>query len=235
MSMEILGIIPARGGSKGIPLKNIQKLGNFPLIYYSIKSAQKSKINRVIVSTDNKQISKISKKYGAEIPFLRPKKISQSNSSSNLLIDHAIKSLQKTDYNPDIVVLLQPTSPFRTVNMINDSIAILKHTNATSVISVMRAKKHPYQSFFIKNGNLKHFNKNHEKLYYQRQQLPEMFFATGSIYTFWRKTFEKFNSIYRPKIKPMIINADEFNLDIDSKYDLSLANMILKNSKNLEI
>ena len=80
--------------------------------------------------------------------------------------------------------------------MINDSIAILKHTNATSVISVMRAKKHPYQSFFIKNGNLKHFNKNHEKLYYQRQQLPEMFFETGSIYTFWRKTFEKFNSIY---------------------------------------
>jgi len=233
--MEVLGIIPARGGSKGIPLKNIQKLGNFPLIYYSIKSAQNSKINRVIVSTDNDQISKISKKYGAEVPFLRPKKISQNSSPSNLLIEHALNSLQKTNYSPDIIVLLQPTSPFRTVTMINNSINILKHYNATSVISVMKTKNHPYQSFSVKNGFLKHFEKNREKLFYQRQQLPEMFFETGAIYTFWRKTFENFNSIYGPKIKPMIVNVDEFNLDIDSKYDLFTANLILKNSPNLKI
>lgn len=227
--MKILAIIPARGGSKGIPLKNIQKLGKYPLIYYTIKSAKESKVNRIIVSTDNKEISKISMKYGAEIPFLRPKKIAQSNSSTILVIEHVVKSLKKIDYAPDIIVLLQPTSPFRTSNMINRSIEMLTSSNATSVISVMYAKKHPFQAFIQKNGLLKHFNKNHEKKFYQRQLLPEMLFETGSVYTFWTKTLENFNSIYGPKIKPMIINSEKYNLDIDSKFDLFMAEMILKN------
>lgn len=233
--MKILAIIPARSGSKGIPCKNIQKLGKYPLIYYTIKSAQQSKVNRIIVSTDNKEISKISMKYGAEIPFLRPKKISQSNSSTTVAIEHAVKSLNKFGYNPDIIVLLQPTSPFRSANMINRSIEMLIHSNASSVISVMHAKKHPFQAFTQKNGYLKHFNKNHEKKFYQRQLLPEMFFETGSVYTFWTKTLENFNSIYGPKIKPILSDADEFHLDIDSKFDLFIAEMILKNWKNYKI
>lgn len=230
--MNILAIIPARGGSKGIPLKNIQKLGKYPLIYYTIKSAKQSKVNRIIVSTDNEEISKISIKYGAEIPFLRPKNISQSNSSTTAVIEHVVKSLKKLGYYPDIIVLLQPTSPFRSANMINHSIEILIHSNATSVISVMHAKKHPFQAFTQKNGFLKHFNKNHEKKFYQRQLLPEMLFETGSVYTFWTKTLEDFDSIYGPKIKPMILDTDEFNIDIDSEFDLFVAEMILKNWKN---
>lgn len=233
--MEILGIIPARGGSKGIPSKNIQKLGSLPLIAYTIKSAQKSKINRIIVSTDNKKIAEISEKFGAEIPFFRPKKISQNNSSSKDLILHAIKSLKNLNYFPEIIVLLQPTSPFRTSKMINQSIDILKRSKSTSVISVMTSNHHPFQSYTKKNQFLNHFHSNHEKFFYQRQQLPEMFVETGSIYTFWTKTLENFDSIYGNKIKPMISDVDEFNLDINSKFDLFIAEMILKNWKNYKI
>jgi len=147
--MKILGLIPARGGSKGIPLKNIQKLAGKPLINYTIESAKKSKIDKVIVSTDTKKIAQISTSAGAEVPFLRPKKISKDSSSTIKVIKHALKFLKlKQNYEPDIIVILQPTSPLRTAKMINNSINILKKSKCSSVISVSKIKSHPYASFW---------------------------------------------------------------------------------------
>lgn len=230
--MKIVAIIPARGGSKGIPLKNIKKLLGKPLIEYTINAALNSKkINKVIVSTDNEKIARISRSLGAEVPFLRPKKTSTDSSNSIDVIKHALKKLEKSKFIPDIIVILQPTSPFRTSQMIDKSIDLLRKSKSTSIISVAKIKKHPYSSFWYYDKYLKPFKKDFLK-FYQRQLFPELFYPTGAIYTFWTSTVTKYNSLYGPRIKPMIISNEIINLDIDSNFDFFIAEMCKKYNKN---
>ena len=120
-NLKILAIIPGRGGSKGISSKNIRSVGNIPLIAHTILSAKNSKnVNRIIVSTDSKKIATISKKFGAEIPFLRPKKFASDRSSTLDVVQHALGFLQKEEnYTPDIITIMLPTSPFRPFNLID--------------------------------------------------------------------------------------------------------------------
>jgi len=230
--MKVLAIIPARGGSKGIPLKNIKKLSGKPLIEYTINAALKSKkINKIIVSTDNEKIARISTSLGVEVPFLRPKKISSDSSNTMDLVKHTIKKLEKYKFIPDIITILQPTSPFRTTQMIDKSIDMLIKSNSTSIISVSKMKKHPYSSFWFCDKYLKPFKSDFLK-FYQRQLFPELFYPTGGIYTFWTSTLTNYNSLYGPKIKPMIINNEIINLDIDDNLDFFIAEMCKKYWKN---
>ena len=122
--MNILGIIPARGGSKGIPKKNLRKVCGIPLIEHTIKTAKKSKkINRLIVSTDSQEIIRFVKKLDVEVPFRRPTKYASDNSSTFDVINHALEFLKKTEnYSPDIVIILQPTSPLRNALTIDKSV-----------------------------------------------------------------------------------------------------------------
>tara|TARA_B110000495_G_C23033032_1_gene615876 strand:- start:1208 stop:1660 length:453 start_codon:yes stop_codon:yes gene_type:complete len=150
--MQVLGIIPARGGSKGIPLKNLKKLDGKPLVKYTIDAAKKSKLlNRIIISTDNGKTAQVAKNSGIEVPFVRPKRISGSKSTQFQVIKHTLDFFKKENYFPDIVVLLQPTSPFRTTKIIDDSIRELIKSETTCVVSVTPMKQHPYVSFWIKN------------------------------------------------------------------------------------
>ena len=228
--LKILGIIPARGGSKEIPLKNIQKIAGKPLIQYTIENATKSKfLNRVLVSTDNKKIASISKKLGADVPFLRPQKYSRDSSSLFDVVKHCIEYLQQNElYIPDIIVILQPTSPLRTSKMIDNAIQCLQKANATSIISVTNKRHHPFRSFSLKQKYLKPTEPQFEK-YYQRQKLPLLYYPTGSVYAFWYNTFKKYNSMYGPRILPLISNEKEFQLDIDNLYDMFIAEMTLRN------
>tara|TARA_B100000745_G_scaffold166900_1_gene109228 strand:+ start:2188 stop:2904 length:717 start_codon:yes stop_codon:yes gene_type:complete len=229
-SYKILAIIPARGGSKGIRRKNLQKLSGKPLIAHTIIAAKKTKsINKIIVSTDDKEIGKISKNNGAEVPFLRPKQISKDTSSIIEVIKHALKFLQENQsYVPDIIILLQPTSPLRTSQLITKTINTLKKSKATSVITVSKITKHPYASYWLKNDFLKPFEKNSAK-YSRRQEFPDLFFPTGAVYTFWYDTLKKFNSLHGPKIKPIVVHDED--IDIDNLRDLFFAEMMLKNWK----
>jgi len=228
--MNILAIIPARGGSKGIPMKNIQRLDGKPLIEYTIRSAiSSSKINRVIVSTDNARIGQISKKAGAEVPFLRPKNLSRNNSQTIETIKHTINFLQKYSYEPDIICLLQPTSPIRDLAVIDNSITKLQRSNATSVVTVTKIKNHPFASFWYSKGYLEPFKASFAK-YYQRQQYPPLYYPTGAVYTFCTKTLKKYNSINGPRIKPIIINQED-NIDIDTLFDLFIAEMRMRSWK----
>ncbi len=225
--MHVLAIIPARSGSKEIPKKNIRKLAGKPLITHTILAARRSKlIDKIVVSTDNKKIAQISKLAGAEVPFLRPKKISSDNSSILYTIKHTLKFLHmKKNYVPDVIILLQPTSPLRTSKMIDYSINMLKESDATSILSVSKVKTHPFASFWFKKNYLKPFINNFSK-FQQRQRYPDLYYPTGDIYVFWYNTLKKYNSIYGPKIKPMIIK-DGISVDVDKLFDLFICEMTI--------
>ena len=227
--MNILGIIPARSSSKEILCKNIQKLNNKPLLAYSIVAAKKSKlVNRVIVSTDDQKIASIAKNFGAEVPFLRPKKLSQDTTPTLDVIIHSLNYLSKYEsYKPNIVTLLQPTTPLRTENEIDSSIKLLKKTKSDIVLGVQKIKTHPFRAFWLKRKYLKPFKTNFLK-YHQRQKFPIYYYPTGSIYTFWYKNLKKYDHIYGPKIYPLILD-NEINIDIDKLFDLFIAEMKIKN------
>ena len=229
--MEVLAIIPARGNSKGIPLKNIQKLNGVSLLERTIKTAKKSKkISRIILSTDNDEIAKIGKNSKIEVPFMRPKKFAKNNSSSLDVIYHALEFLKTTEnYEPDIILILQVTSPLRLVSSIDKSIKLLQTSNVTSVLGVSPIKQNPSIAFTINDNFLKPFDKNYKK-FFQRQTLPKFYYPSGSIYTFWRKTLETYGNFYGPKIKPLIVSKEE-SIDIDDIFDLFMCENILKNWK----
>jgi CMP-N,N'-diacetyllegionaminic acid synthase len=230
--LKILALIPARGGSKGIPMKNLKKIAKKPLIQYTIDIAKKSKIfDKIVVSTDNQKISSTSKKLGADVPFLRPTSLAKDNTPSIKVIKHALNFLEKKqDYVPEIVLLLQPTSPIRTVELIKKSVNLLKKNKTDSVISVAKVKTHPYNCFWEKNKTLQPFNKKF-KLYSLRQSLPELYYPTGSIYTFWTSNIKKYDSFYGLKISPLLVTNKEFLVDIDDDFDLFLAKSIINNFK----
>jgi len=230
LRMKILGLIPARIGSKGLPQKNIKNLLGKPLITYSIDAAKKSKkIDRVIVSTDNLSISKISIKHGAETPFLRPKSISKDDTPIGKVISHSLNFLKKQNYVPDVIVIVQPTSPLRTSNLIDKGVNKLLNCKADSVISVSKIKQHPFGSFSIHQKYLKFFKPNSEN-FFQRQKYPSLYFPTGALYVFWNKTFKTYKSIYGKKILPLITPQEEA-IDIDTTFDFFVCEMILKNWK----
>jgi CMP-N,N'-diacetyllegionaminic acid synthase len=227
--MEILALIPARGGSVGIPQKNITNLAGKPLIYHSIKAAINCNlVDRVIVSTDNRDISNIAKKSGANVPFLRPKKLAKNDTSIIDVIYHCLDFLKtQEDYVPDMIVLLQPTSPIRDVSLIRKSINKLKNSKSTSVISVSQIKTHPDTSFSFESKYLKPLNRNFESSS-NRQKRKKLYHPTGSIYTFWSSNLSKFKSIYGPRINP-IETKQEYNVDIDYLFELFVAEMTFKN------
>jgi len=226
--LEVLAIIPARGGSKEVPNKNIRKIAGKALIEYTISAAKKSKkINKIIVSTDCEKIAKISKKAGVEIPFLRPKKISRDTSPAIDYVKHALEFLDRNEnYSPEIVIILQPTSPHRKSEIIDKSIQMLTNSKATCVMTVTKTKSHPYLSFWYSKNYLKPFKQDFQK-YYQRQRFPELYYPTGSVYTFWKSNLMKYQSIYGPKIKPLMLN-DEDSLDVDSPFDFFMNEMRIK-------
>ena len=124
--MKIISVIPARGGSKGIKNKNIVKINSKPLIYFSIKQSLKTKlIQRTIVSTDSKKIAKISRQYGAEVPFLRPKSISNDAAKDYSFFSHLIKIKKNENYTPDLIVQLRPTQPFRSIKLLQKAIELM--------------------------------------------------------------------------------------------------------------
>ncbi len=232
--MEILAIIPARKGSKGIKNKNIVPLCGHPLIAYSITAAKKSKnIKRVICSTNSKNISKIAKKYGAEVPFLRPEELSGDSSSDYSVFKHTLDWLDKNEnYVPDIVVHLRPTSPLRNSEMMNKGINILKkNKKIDSIRSVAIPLTTPFKMWKKKNnGQLKPLLKIrgvNEPFNTARQLLPEIWAQTGTLDIIRANTILKQKSMTGKIIFPLEIDP-EYYVDVDNKFSLILAEIMMK-------
>jgi CMP-N,N'-diacetyllegionaminic acid synthase len=228
--MKIITIIPARGGSKSIPKKNIQILKNKPLVAYSIEYSTKSKcVDRTIVSTDSLEISDICKKYGAEVPFIRPTELAQDASKDYDFMRHALDYFERLGEIYDLYVLLRPTSPIRPKGLIEKAIKIfIKDSSVSSIRSVAKVKEHPYRTWSISStGSMSGFVEDVKEPYnIPRQQLPDIYFQTGDIEVISRETILQ-GSISGSNIHPLIINHSEM-IDIDHWEDFSKASELIK-------
>ena len=229
--MKVIAIIPARSGSKSLPKKNILPLNGKPLLSYSISYGLESpEVDKVVVSTDSEEFAKIARKYGAEVPFLRPPELATDNCRDFSFMRHALDYFDSIDEIYDIYVLLRPTSPLRPKGLIERSLDILKRNpTATSVRAVAKAIEHPYRVLALNSdGSLSSLIKGVEEPYnFPRQELPESYSMTGDIEVVRRKTLLD-GSVSGNKIFPIIINSED-KIDIDHIKDLRAAENKLQN------
>jgi len=229
MKPTILAIIPARGGSKSVPRKNILTVAGKPLIAWTIETALNcAELDRVIVSTDNQDIAEISRQFGADVPFLRPPELAQDTTSSIDTIIHAIEWLEEHEtYRPDYVMMLQPTSPLRTAEDIKTAIQISQTKEADGVVSICFVHHHPYWTKCVSpDGRLVDFL-TLDVPYTQRQELPEAYALSGAIYLVRREILLNFQTFYTDRTYAYIMPSER-SLDIDTSWDLHLADLILR-------
>jgi N-acylneuraminate cytidylyltransferase/CMP-N,N'-diacetyllegionaminic acid synthase len=230
-SRFIVAVIPARGGSKRIPQKNVIEIAGKPLIGYSIEAANKCKyIKKVLVSTDNEEIARIAKSFGAEVPFLRPKELARDDTPSLPVIQHAIRYIENAErLKVDIVVLLQPTSPIRSEKYIDETIEKLIYTEADSAVTVCKIKHHPFWSFIANEDKLSPFSK--EGINLKHEDLPPVYSLNGSVYAVRRDVLLVRNSIFGNDTRAVVMPQEE-SVDVDDFFDLFMAEMVMKYWKN---
>lgn len=223
---EILALIPARGGSKGIPHKNIRSFAGYPLIAWSIAAAKRSSlVTRVIVSTDDEEIMTVAQEWGAETPFLRPSKLAQDHTTDLPVFEHALKWLEDMEgYRPEVVVQLRPTSPIRPKTMVDDAIRILlNHEDADCVRGVVPAGQNPFKMWRF-NGEGKPLNPLleveglPEPYNAPRQILPPVYWQTGHIDAIRVSTITRKKSLTGNVIYPLVIDP-KYTVDIDTLAD----------------
>ena len=226
--MSILAIIPARKNSKGILGKNIIDFCGKPLIAWTILAAKNSKsIHRVVVSTDSEQIAEIALSYGAEVPFMRPAELAQDDSPGMSVILHALNwLLENESYCSDYTMALQPASPLRTSDDIDNTIDLLKAKQVSSVVSVSLVKQHPY---LMKNvtdiGTMTNFYKITEDAG-NRQDLPPVYILNGAIYLARSNKLVQDKSWYDEQTQAYIM-PESRSIDIDTPEDLFLAGYLM--------
>ena len=226
-----VAVIPARGGSKQVPGKNIALVGGKPLIAWSIEAARaSSRVERVIVTTDLHSIAEVSQDYGAEVPFIRPGELARDDTPGIEAILHMLSWCEENEgYYPDYVVVLQPTSPLRTTEDIDAAIDLLEDKGAESVVSVTPARDHPWWTKIIDSaGRLSDFIPQTEAIAY-RQRLPKVYRLNGAIYMAQRNTLLETKTWYTRKTYAKIM-PQERSLDIDTPWDLYLANLVLRDN-----
>lgn len=229
---DILAIIPARGGSKGIPKKNIKDLCGKPLIQYTIEAAKKSKyIDRVIVSSDDSEILNTVKNVGIDIPFIRPNEIAKDDTPSMDVIMHCLEWLKRNEeYIPKYICLLQCTSPFRNEQHIDEAIEKMISENGSAIVSVCESEVSPYWMKKIENGKLIDFINNNET-YYRRQDLPKVYQLNGAIYISEINNLIKNRKWYTDNTLGYVMDSAS-SIDIDTALDFKLAEIIMKEEKD---
>ena len=223
---EILAIVPARGGSKGIPGKNIRPFAGYPLIAYSIAAGlQAQTVTRVIVSTDDEQIAAVAREFGALTPFLRPPGLAQDNSLDLPVFDHALRWLEQTEgYKPEVVVQLRPTSPLRPVGCVDDAVqALLAHPEADCVRGVVPAGQNPHKMWRLTSADepmtpLLKVRGVPEPYNAPRQALPPVYWQTGHVDAIRAATILKKGSLTGDQVFPLVIDP-RYTVDLDNLYD----------------
>ncbi|WP_100401079.1 acylneuraminate cytidylyltransferase family protein [Bacillus sp. FJAT-44742] len=224
---EVLAVIPARGGSKRLPGKNIKLLHGVPLIEYTIKAANRSSyVDRCIVSTDDQNIATISKKAGAEVPFLRPAKLAMDHSPVMDTCLHALRYLQQTEkYEPDVFLLLQPTSPLRNEKHIDEAIDLLHKQNADSIVSVYKLNS-SINPFYKLNSNGTLSPIFPERRMQRSSTDKNVYCLNGAIYASKTAFLKERKSFLGERSYPYVM-SDKSSIDIDTSLDFQFASFLL--------
>ena len=234
--VEVLALIPARGGSKSIPRKNIESFAGRPLIAYSVAAGLAARrVDRVVVSTDDEAIAAIARRCGAETPFLRPAEYSQDETPDLPVFRHALQWLAEHEgYLPDVIVQLRPTSPFRRVRHIDRAVELLlERPEADAVRTVCIPFQNPFKMWRIDADGFMRplMNIGSPEAYNMpRQALPDVYWQTGYVDAAWAKTILDKNSMTGEKILPLIIGPEEW-VDIDSPDDWRRAERLLESGE----
>ena len=232
--MKPICIIPARGGSKGVYKKNIRKIMGKPLIAYTIEKSIKSNIfSQVVVSTEDEEIAKISRKFGAIVPFMRPKRLAIDNATADDVLAHAVKKLLGLGFKFDIMVWRDCTVPFIRNKDVKRSIRLLKEKKANLVIGVYDQHLNPYYNIveYTKTKNLKLCKKLSQRPK-SRQNAPKVFEHVAGLYYFKRNYLLQCKSLFQGKIFGFNVSLFK-SFDIDSQLDFKLVELLLKNKKNI--
>lgn len=223
---DILVVIPARSGSKGIPGKNIKKLHGKPLINYTIEAAKEIFENsQVIVSTDDKEIAEIAASHGANIPFLRPKELAQDDSSTRDVILHLVDYFERKKSMPSVIVLLQVTSPLRNSKHLNEALDLFFHKDCDMVVSVTESKTSPYFNLYEENKE-GYLQKSKDGAFTRRQDVPPVYEYNGAIYIFKTKSIVESEMKDFEKITKYVMSKND-SIDIDDEVDWKITEYIL--------
>jgi len=226
--MLVLGLVPARGGSKGVPGKNVRPLAGHTLLEYTARAARESGVlDRVILSTDSPEIADAGRRAGLEVPFMRPAALAGDDTPMLPVIQHALAETARSGWSPDVIVLLQPTSPLRRPEHIRDAVNVLRDTSADSVVTVVEVPRHLSPDYVMRmdEGRLKPFLPEGARIT-RRQDARPAYSRDGTVYAFRRATVERFGGIYGDDCRPLLIDANE-SLSIDSPADWDEAERVL--------
>ncbi|MGB2870888.1 cytidylyltransferase domain-containing protein [Psychrobacillus psychrotolerans] len=222
---KVLAIISARGGSKGVPRKNIRNLAGKPLIAWTIEVAKKSQyIDRLILSSEDDEIIKIAKEYGCEVPFVRPRELAQDNTSGIEPILHAVENIEGYDY----VVLLQPTSPLRIAEDIDGCLENLTETNSAACVSVTESNTSPFWMYTLSEKKIIQPLIKQDELIMLRQELPKVFALNGAVYVAKIEWIKRSRSFLTEETSAYNMPQSR-SYDIDTEDDFLWCDLLMKN------
>ena len=229
--MKILCVIPARGGSKGVKRKNLRMLNKKPLIAYTIETCISSKLfDDVIVSSEDPEIIKISKKFGAKVPFSRPKNLAKDNSTSDDVLLHAILEMKRLGNEYDVVVLRDCTVPFIDKDDMKGMLKLLNKSKCDAVFGAIKAHPNPYFGMMEFNKNKFLIQSKKTKKIITRRQAAPIVFDVDGMFAFKIKNFKKTKKINSGKILPFELSKEHGHM-IDFEFDFLVAELLTKNKK----
>jgi CMP-N,N'-diacetyllegionaminic acid synthase len=227
MALTVLGVIPARGGSRGIPHKNLAMIGGRPLLAYTADAARQStRLTRTLVSTDDEQIAVAARALGLEVPALRPRELAQDETPMLPVLQHALAMTRDRGFDPDAVTLLQPTSPLRRAEHVDAAVALFEATGADSVVSVVEVP-HQYNPVSVMQMNgerLRPFLPGVAPT--RRQDKPRVLARNGPAVLVVKAAVIEAGSLYGDDCRPLLMTPED-SLDIDSPWDLALVEFAL--------
>ena len=229
--LKVLAVVPARGGSKGLPRKNILDLAGRPLIAWTLAAARQSRlIDRCVVSTDDEEIAAVARAHGGDVPFMRPAELSTDTAETASALIHVIEQLP----GYDILVTLQPTSPLRIAEDIDQALREMQHHGAPACVSVVEPVKSPYWSYRINNDN--HLEPLMQAKYstMRRQDLPTAYVLNGAVYATRVNWLLKHQSGISDSTVPYVMPMER-SIDIDAEFDLDVATLILERQKKATV
>ena len=228
----MLGLIPARGGSKGVPRKNIRLLGGKPLLHYTVAAALAAqRLTRVIVSTEDPEVAEVARRCGVDAPFTRPAALAADDAPSLGVVQHAWRWLEAHGERYDAVCLLQPTSPFRESDEIDDCIALLEDAGADAAMTVRRVpdEYNPHWTYVREHGGYLRLSTGEATPIPRRQDLPAAYHRDGSVLVTRRDVVLERDSLYGERVVGYVVDTEPW-MDIDSPEDWARAEELLARS-----